>query len=237
MSKNSVLHNLKEAKIGIAGNENLALPSNFRDILFRNWARIVQFTVWDHGASIEKQDVVIAPSALKLPAEMTLWQVLRWRLWNAEQTNEGEIDIDDISANGFAQKVAELIDESKFNIPEWFKWYNFKWEWSVIEHPITKERCRKIRLFKTFEEWNIREKYTHVYLDASGQFFNASKKRKSPDKSKNRFTIGKEVIDRTPVTENSEIEVHNSYRGIMVGNNEPTLKEISYFRSETKELQ
>mgnify|MGYP000252243551 FL=1 len=36
MSKNSVLHNLKEAKIGIAGNENLALPSNFRDILFRN---------------------------------------------------------------------------------------------------------------------------------------------------------------------------------------------------------
>ncbi|MBP7822996.1 hypothetical protein KA050_01455 [Candidatus Gracilibacteria bacterium] len=233
MSENPLLKHLQDANIGIAGSASKHFPINIERVLSEKGAQIVSFTV-GHGPSgpfvtIPKQDVVIAPFDMELPGTMT-GQILRWRLGN-EQANSESVDIDDVSPNHFAKKVAELIDESKFKLPEWFEGYNFKWEGSVIDHPVTGERCRKLRLFKTFEEGNIREKYTYVYLDASGQLFNASKKRKAADTSKNRFAIGKEVIDRTQITENSTIEVHNSYRQLMVGNNEPTIKDISFFKN------
>lgn len=232
MNENPLLEKLNGAKIGVAWNESKLFPTNIARVLSEKWAKIVLFTVWDgQSTTIEEQDVIIAPFDMKLPDTMTSWQVLRWRLWNENGVSSESVDIDDVSPNSFALRVAELIDESKFKLPEWFEGYNFKWEWTVTNHSTTGERCRKIRLFKTFEEWNIREKYTHVYLDASGQLFNASKKRKAADTSKNRFAIGKGVIDRTEITENSTIEVHNSYRQLMVWNNEPTIKVISFFKN------
>lgn len=233
MNKNSLLDHLKDAHIGVAWSASKHFPPNITRVLSQKWAKIVSFIVWHETdgpfVTIPQQDVIIAPFDMELPGIMT-WQILRWRLWN-EQDSWESMDIDDVSPNQVAQKVAELINESKFQLPEWFEGYNFRWEWSVVEHPITKEPCRKIRLFKTFEEWNIREKYAHIYLDVSGQLFNASKKRKAPNKSKNRFAIGPEVIDRTQITESSTIEIHNSYRQMMVGNNEPVVKNLSFFKT------
>lgn len=191
-------------------------------------AKICSSVLWAASPQwLPQNDIIIAPEWTNLSG-IPAWQILFWKRGGG--TTPDTIDVFDSSPNAVAQKVAELINESKFKLPEWFEGYNFRWEWTVIEHPTTKEPCRKIRLFKTFEGWNIREKYTHVYLDVSGQLFNTSKKRKAPDRSKNRFAIGQEVIDRTQITEDSTIEVHNSYRQMMVGNNEPTVKNISFFK-------
>lgn len=235
MNKNPLLKHLNDANIGVAWNASKHFPTNIARVLLENWAKIVSFTVW-HGpdgpfATIPQQDVVIAPFDMELPGMITSWQVLRWKLWNEKEANSESLDIDDISPNSFALRVAELIDESKFKLPEWFNGYNFRWEWSVMEHPITKERCRKIRLFKTYNEWNTRETYAHIHLDEQGQLFNASLENEPKKASTPRFMVSKKVASKNILSPDVEIEVSNIYQQIAVGERNPENKNISFFKN------
>lgn len=230
MNKNSLLEKLNGATIAVARTTSEPLWTHITRILESNWAKILYFIPWDDTSpTIPDNTIVIAPSRLDLP-QIPAWQVLRWKLWDNEQ--EG-LDIDRTSPNDFALRVAELINESKFKLPEWFQGYNFKWEWSVMEHPITKESCRKIRLFKRFDEWNIIETYAQIYLDEAGNLFNAVSKIPSFESWMNMFLPRNPITVRTLITDVSEINIWNDYLQWPVGERNPENKSISFFKDAT----
>lgn len=154
MATNLLLENLKDAHVAIALSGDTSLPSNFTEVLQEMWAKIVRFTVWDDGSStVITKDIVIAPSELKLSEEMTAWQVLRWKRWKLEQEEGKIVDIDATSANAFAEKVAGLLELSKFRLPTWLQEsdYNItRWAVEELVHYEWKNygRCQKITVAK-----------------------------------------------------------------------------------------
>lgn len=218
MKNNNLLDLLNGANIWVAWDTNESFPTNFTRVLQKKWAKIVLFTLWDRASTtIWEQDVVIAPAGMSLPDMMTPWQILRWRLWSNEKSQPESIDVDDISANAFALRVAQLIDESKFKLPEWFTWYSFRWSWGVTKHPISKEKCRKIELFKTNPDTNsnIKEHFTVVYLDTDGNVFQIS-----TDGSTTKEIISSE----------SDVVVRNGYKHTVYGGHIWDKERISFFK-------
>lgn len=220
---------LKWATLAIERNSSEPLWTLITETLQKYGAKIIYFIAGDSTSDPVPDDAFyIVPESFKLSTAIHPGRVLRWKQSNTQWI---WIDLYDISPNNFAQKVAELINESKFKLPEWFEGYNFRWEWTVIKNPATKERCRKMRLFKTFEEWNVRETYVEIYLDEQGQLFTVSMEKQPLPLGARIFTVQKEEPTKKILTAESEIEVKNRLQERPTWETHPQTEHISFFKT------